>query len=78
MGIYVITIVLLLLAFAGIAIKIWAQKDGEFGKLEILQDSPVLFTKEDIPNIDYLSKTEINLVHPEYIDIYKPLIKLNE
>ena len=31
MGIYVITIVLLLLAFAGIAIKIWAQKDGEFG-----------------------------------------------
>ena len=31
MGIYVITIVLLLLAFAGIAIKIWVQKDGEFG-----------------------------------------------
>jgi len=31
MGIYVITIVLLLLAFAGIAVKIWAQKDGEFG-----------------------------------------------
>ncbi len=25
-----ITIVLLLLAFAGIAIKIWAKKDGEF------------------------------------------------
>ena len=31
MGIYILTIVLLLLAFAGIAIKIWAQKDGEFG-----------------------------------------------
>ena len=31
MGSYILTIVLLLLAFAGIAIKIWAQKDGEFG-----------------------------------------------
>ena len=59
-------------------LEIVFQKDGEFGKLEILQDSPVLFSKEDIPNIDYLSKTEINLVHPEYIDIYKPLLKLNK
>ena len=31
MGIYILTIALLLLAFAGIVIKIWAQKDGEFG-----------------------------------------------
>ena len=30
MGLLLITIVLLLLAFAGIAIKIWAKKDGEF------------------------------------------------
>lgn len=30
MGIFVITFVLLLLAVAGIAIKIWAKKDGEF------------------------------------------------
>ncbi|RMA57818.1 membrane or secreted protein [Ulvibacter antarcticus] len=30
MGIFVITIVLLLLAFAGIAIKIWGKKDGKF------------------------------------------------
>ena len=33
MGIYILTIALLLIAFAGIAIKIWAQKDGEFGVL---------------------------------------------
>ena len=30
MELLLITIVLLLLAFAGIAIKIWAKKDGEF------------------------------------------------
>lgn len=30
MGIYIITLVLLLLAVAGIAIKIWAKKDGKF------------------------------------------------
>lgn len=30
MGILVITVLLLLLAFAGIAIKIWGKKDGKF------------------------------------------------
>jgi len=30
MGIFVITFVLLLLAVAGIAIKIWGKKDGKF------------------------------------------------
>ena len=30
MGILVITLVLLLLAFASIAIKLWAKKDGKF------------------------------------------------
>ena len=30
MGIYIITIGLILLAFAGIALKIWAKKDGKF------------------------------------------------
>jgi hypothetical protein len=30
MGIFVITFILLLLAVAGISIKIWAKKDGEF------------------------------------------------
>ncbi|MFT5238927.1 MAG: hypothetical protein ACI840_001819 [Ulvibacter sp.] len=30
MGIFVITFILLLLGVAGIAIKIWAKKDGEF------------------------------------------------
>jgi len=30
MGIFIITLVLLLLAVAGIAIKLWAKKDGEF------------------------------------------------
>lgn len=30
MGILLVTFGLLLLAFAGIAIKIWAKKDGEF------------------------------------------------
>lgn len=30
MGLLLITVILLLLAFAGIAIKIWAKKDGKF------------------------------------------------
>jgi hypothetical protein len=30
MGLLIITFILLLLAFAGIAIKIWAKKDGQF------------------------------------------------
>ena len=30
MGVFVITFILLLLAVAGISIKIWAKKDGEF------------------------------------------------
>ena len=30
MGIFIITFILLLLAVAGIAIKIWAKTDGEF------------------------------------------------
>jgi hypothetical protein len=30
MGLLIITFILLLLAFAGIAIKIWGKKDGEF------------------------------------------------
>ncbi len=30
MGIFIITFILLLLAVAGIAIKLWAKKDGEF------------------------------------------------
>lgn len=30
MGILLITVLLLLLAFAGIAIKIWGKKDGKF------------------------------------------------
>lgn len=30
MELFIITFVLLMLAFAGIAIKIWAKKDGEF------------------------------------------------
>ena len=30
MGIFVITFILLLLAVAGIAIKLWAKKDGKF------------------------------------------------
>ncbi len=30
MAVFIITVVFLALAFAGIAIKIWAKKDGEF------------------------------------------------
>lgn len=39
-----ITIVLLLLAFAGIAIKIWAKKDGEFAGT-CASNSPYLNTE---------------------------------
>ena len=31
-----------------------------------------------MPNIDYLVKTGMKLVHPDYINIYQPLLKCNE
>ena len=59
-------------------LEIVFQQDGEFARLESVSNSPVLFTKEEIPNINHLSKTGIKLVHPEYIEVYKPLLKLNK
>jgi len=54
------------------------QRDGTFAQLKSDSDSPILLTKEEIPSIDYLAKTGMKLVHPEYVDIYRPLLKWNE
>lgn len=51
------------------------QHDGTFAQLKSDTDSPILITKEEIPNIDYLAQTGMQLVHPEYVDIYRPLLK---
>jgi hypothetical protein len=53
------------------------QYDGTFAQLRSDKDSPVLITKDDISNINYLSRTGISLVHSEYIDSYRPLLKWN-
>lgn len=59
-------------------LEIVYQKDKTFAPLKSDEDSPVLIKKEDIPNIDYLLKTDMHLVHPDYIHIYEPLLKWNK
>lgn len=54
------------------------QHDGRFSQLKSDVGSPVLITKEEIPNIGYLAKTGMQLVHPRYVDIYRPLLKWNK
>jgi len=54
MGIFLITLVLLLLAVAGIAIKLWAKKDGEFAGTCASQ-SP--FLNKDGENCSFCGKS---------------------
>lgn len=54
------------------------QHDGTFSQLKSDTYSPVLIPNEEIQNIDYLVQTGMQLVHPDYIDIYRPLLKLAE
>lgn len=54
MGILVITLILLLLAVAGIAIKLWAKKDGQFAGTCASQ-SP--FLNKDGENCSYCGKS---------------------
>jgi hypothetical protein len=59
-------------------LEIVCQYDGKFAHLKSSSNSPVLIPKEEIPNVEYLLEIGMELVHPEYIEIYKPLLKLNE
>ena len=54
MGLLLITLVLLLLAVAGIAIKLWAKKDGEFAGTCASQ-SP--FLNKDGENCSFCGKS---------------------
>lgn len=54
MGILVITLVLLLLAVAGIAVKLWAKKDGQFAGTCASQ-SP--FLNKDGDNCSFCGKS---------------------
>jgi len=54
MGLFIITLVLLLLAVGGIAIKIWAKKDGEFAGTCASQ-SP--FLNKDGENCSFCGKS---------------------
>ena len=54
MGLFVITLVLLLLSVGGIAIKIWAKKDGKFAGTCASQ-SP--FLNKDGENCSFCGKT---------------------
>jgi hypothetical protein len=56
-------------------LKVVYQNDGSFAQLRSDTDSPILITTEEIPNIAYLEQTGMHLVHPEYIDIYRPILK---
>jgi len=54
MGILVITLILLLLAVAGIAVKLWAKKDGQFAGTCASQ-SP--FLNKDGENCNFCGKS---------------------
>lgn len=56
------------------------QENREYGKLQsdIKNYSPYMPKDEDIENnLIYLKKIEMNVVHHDYIDIYKPFLKYN-
>lgn len=36
---------------------------------------PILIKKEDIANIKFLTLAKISLIHPEFLDVYRPLLK---
>jgi len=59
-------------------LRVVYQHDGTFGQLKSEAGSPVLILKEEIHNMDYLAQAGMQLVHPEYIDIYRLLLKWNE
>ncbi|HFU75226.1 MAG TPA: hypothetical protein ENK66_03170, partial [Arcobacter sp.] len=59
-------------------LQIVYQENKEYGKLQsdIASYSPFMPKYEDIENnLIYLNKIEMNVVHHEYIEIYKPLLK---
>lgn len=56
-------------------LKVVYQHDGTFAQLKSDTDSPVLIPDAEVPNIDYLLQTGMQLVHPDYIDIYRPILK---
>jgi hypothetical protein len=57
-------------------LEIVYQHDDTFTQLKSETYSPVLIPNEEIQNIDYLVQTGMQLVHPDYIDLYRPLLKL--
>ncbi|WP_457593029.1 DUF3883 domain-containing protein [Hydrogenimonas sp.] len=59
-------------------LKIVYQENNDYATLksDIENFSPFMPKDEDIPNnIKYLEKIEMNIVHRDYIDLYKPLLK---
>lgn len=59
-------------------LQIIYQENGEYGKVEsdIKNHSPYIPRDEDLANnLIYLQEIEMNIVHHDYIEIYKPLLK---
>jgi len=59
-------------------LKIVYQENKNYATLksDIENFSPFMLKNEDTPNnIKYLKKIEMNIVHRDYIDLYKPLLK---
>lgn len=59
-------------------LQIIYQENGEYGKVEsdIKNHSPYILRDEDLANsLIYLEEIEMNIVHHDYIEIYKPLLK---
>ena len=52
--------------------------DGDFSVFESDATSPFLIPKEEVSNIPLLEKTGMSIVHPDYIEIYRPLLQLDK
>jgi len=55
------------------------QEDGQWKKLksDIDDFSPVWIPKVELANADILRSLDINLVYPDYLDLYQPIVNLD-
>ena len=55
------------------------QEDNQWQKLKSNIDdySPIWISKTELANADILRSLDINLVHPDYLDVYQPIVNLD-
>ncbi|MCI2285148.1 hypothetical protein L3081_19360 [Colwellia sp. MSW7] len=59
-------------------LEIVCQHDSTFAKLQTSKNSPFFVKENEVSNIHFLLGTGLSTVHPEYLDIYNPILKWNK